>query len=315
MNKFIFSIHPQTLRINTIRTFDVFVENSENDLQIYHKAGENYTPKDQANIFKHNISNLFVKNQDRGRYFKYLTANFPAIVDDPLTNINSKAEIIHSLITFMSMLMFETPTSELLMQYKSIIAKTAEFIMNEDEAIKHLIRVTSSSYTLSNHVVNVGVFGLGLAKDILGKNTNHNMAEIAAGLFFHDIGQYTIPKYINQRKGPLSTEEWEIMKKHPEEGYKLLKKFGVMTDEIKVIVIQHHERHNGSGYPFGLMGDEIHTYSKICAISDTFDALTSNRPYRNARSSYNALAVMQHEMKGEFDPQFFARFVRLFSKP
>jgi len=141
------------------------------------------------------------------------------------------------------------------------------------------------------------------------------MAEIAAGLFFHDIGQYTIPKHINQRKGPLSSEEWEIMKKHPEEGYKLLKKFGVMTDEMKVIVIQHHERHNGSGYPFGLMGDEIHTYSKICAISDAFDALTSNRPYRNARSSFNALAVMQNEMKGEFDPQFFARFVRLFSKP
>ena len=315
MNKFIFSIHPQTLRINTIRTFDVFVENSENDLQIYHKAGENYTPKDQANIFKHNISTLFVKNKDRGRYFKYLETNFPAIVDDPLTNDSSKAEIIHSLLTFVSMTMFETPSSELLTQFKSVITQTTEFIMREDDAIKFLIRVTSSSYNLYTHSVNVGIFGLGLAREILGKNSNHNMPEIAAGLFFHDIGQYTIPKHINQRRGPLSPDEWELMKKHPEEGYKLLKKFGVMSDEIKVIVIQHHERHNGSGYPFGLMGDEIHTYSKICAISDAFDALTSNRPNRTSRSSFNALAVMKNEMKGEFDPQFFACFVHLFSKP
>jgi len=212
------------------------------------------------------------------------------------------------------MTMFETPTSEIFNQFKVVIAKTTEYIMKEDEAIKFLIRVTSSSYDLYNHVVNVGIFGIGLAKEILGKNSNHNMPEIAAGLFFHDIGRYTIPKHINQRNGPLSPDEWEIMKKHPEEGYKILKKFGVMTDEIKVIVIQHHERHNGSGYPFGLRGDEIHTYSKICAISDTFDALTSNRPYRSARSSFSALGVMQNEMKGEFDPQFFTHFVRLFSK-
>ncbi|MFC1606744.1 HD-GYP domain-containing protein [Candidatus Latescibacterota bacterium] len=314
MNKFIFSVHPQALRVNTVRTFDVFVENEENNLDIFHRAGEKFTPKDQGKIFKLNITTLFVRNKDRTRFFKYLEANYPGIVDDPLINQSSKAEIIHSLISFLSMSIFESPTAELLEQYMNVIAKTTDFIMNEDDGIKYLIRVTSSSYNLYNHVVNVGIFGMGLAKEILGVNSKHNMANIAAGLFLHDIGRYTIPKHINQRNGPLSPEEWNVMKKHPEEGFKLLKKYHIDSNEIKFIVYQHHERHNGSGYPSALKGDEIHPYSKICAISDTFDALTSNRPYRSARSSFNALGVMQNEMKGEFDPQFFARFVKLFSK-
>ena len=98
MNKFIFSVHPQTLRINTVRTFDVFVENEENNLDVFHRAGETFTPKDQGKIFKLNITNLFVRNKDRTRFFKYLEANYPGIIDDPLINQSSKVEIIHSLL-------------------------------------------------------------------------------------------------------------------------------------------------------------------------------------------------------------------------
>lgn len=314
MSKFTLSIHPQTLKINTVPTFDIFVESSDDDLKIFHGANKTFTAKEQTKIFKYDIINLFIRNKDKSRYFKYLESNFPAIIDDPLINQSSKAEIIHTLVTFLSMSIFESPSTELLIKYKDVITKSTEFILNEDEAIKYLIRVTSSGLNIYNHVVNVGIYGMGLAKEVLENSSQHNMAEIAAGLFLHDIGRYMTPKFITNRTGPLTNDEWEIMKKHPEEGYKLLKKFGIMSEEIKVIVCQHHERHDGSGYPFGIKGDEIHPYSKICAICDAFDALTSNRSYRSAKSSFSALAVMQSEMKGEFDPRFFAKFVKLFSK-
>ncbi len=76
----------------------------------------------------------------------------------------------------------------------------------------------------------------------------------------------------------------------------------MISDEIKTIIMQHHERHIGDGYPLGLKGDQIHTYSKICSIADMFDALTSHRPYRYAKSSFNALQIMKNEMKKDFLP-------------
>jgi HD-GYP domain-containing protein (c-di-GMP phosphodiesterase class II) len=94
----------------------------------------------------------------------------------------------------------------------------------------------------------------------------------------------------------------------------MLQKFGVLSEEIAAIVLQHHERNDGKGYPLGLKGDKIHTLSKICTIADVFDALTSQRPYRTSKSSFHALGIMQNEMKHEFDGEFFAQFVRLFSR-
>ena len=162
--------------------------------------------------------------------------------------------------------------------------------------------------------MNVGIFALGLATDLLQNESGHNMKEIAAGFFLHDIGKCQITSEILNKRGPYTDYEWKIMKRHPSDGFKILNKYNALTDESKVIVLQHHERHDGKGYPNGLDGDKIHIYSKICCIADVFDALTSTRPHKRAHSSFNALKIMRNEMQGEFDPEFFARFVMLFSQ-
>ena len=104
------------------------------------------------------------------------------------------------------------------------------------------------------------------------------------------------------------------MKNHPDDGNSLLEKFNHLTPEAKVIVLQHHERHDGKGYPNGLKGKQIHIYSKVCTIADVFDALTSKRSYKKSLSSFDALKIMRNEMSEEFDPDFFKQFVFLFSK-
>ncbi len=102
------------------------------------------------------------------------------------------------------------------------------------------------------------------------------------------------------------------MKKHPEEGYKILEKFGEVSEEIELIVLQHHERHDGNGYPRGLKEDQIHMYAKICSISDVFDALTSYRKYKEKFSTFDALKIIKNEMNKNFDPELFEKFARLF---
>jgi len=103
------------------------------------------------------------------------------------------------------------------------------------------------------------------------------------------------------------------LKRHPRDGLRILAQFNEQSEPINLIVAQHHERHNGKGYPRGLKGDQIHTYSKICSIADTFDGLTSNRPYRKKYLTFHALKIMKNEMFRYFDPEFFQKFVKLFS--
>ena len=313
-DKFYISVHPQVFRIDSNRSFDIFVKNSEGRFVLFHPAGEVYSSETHAKIYKWNVPSLYIKTSDKARYNRYLEENFPFIMEDPLINTESKAEIAHEAVTFIAMSLFASPSADIISSYKKTIDIITRFVLDNEDSIKFLIQRTSSSFHEYNHAVNVGLFGLGLAKEILANDPSHNLVEISFGFFLHDIGKFTIPRHISKRNGPLSPEEWAIMRKHPEQGYKILQKFNALSDEISLIVLQHHERHDGRGYPLGLTGDKIHMYSKICAIADVFDALTSHRPYRTSKSSFNALAIMQNEMKNEFDSEFFAHFVKLFSK-
>ncbi|OZM56657.1 phosphohydrolase [Lottiidibacillus patelloidae] len=109
--------------------------------------------------------------------------------------------------------------------------------------------------------------------------------------YLHDIGKINVPSEILNKPGRLTEEEYEIIKKHPADGAEMVR--GTNYDELVPIIEQHHERLNGSGYPFGLKGDEILLEAKIIAVCDTFDAMTGDRSYRKAFDPAYALDVIK----------------------
>jgi HD-GYP domain-containing protein (c-di-GMP phosphodiesterase class II) len=131
------------------------------------------------------------------------------------------------------------------------------------------------------------------------------------GYLLHDIGKKDISTDILNKKGKLNDEEWAIIKKHPLIGYELLVKIsGKISEEVAQIVLQHHEKCDGNGYPRNLKDSEIGRYGKICAIADVYDALTTRRSYKEALSKMAAFTIMQ-DSKGHFDQQLLTRFIRL----
>jgi len=179
--------------------------------------------------------------------------------------------------------------------------------------LQNLINLTTLDFTTYNHSINVGIISTGLAKELLGDQPGYDFVEMAKGFFLHDIGKCIVPLDILDKKGPLTHAEWELVKRHPKEGIRILVQFNELTEVIKLIVSQHHERYNGKGYPKGLKGDQIHIFAKICSLADVFDALTAYRPYRKEYSTFKALKIIKNEMSQDFDPEFFAKFVKLFS--
>jgi len=120
-----------------------------------------------------------------------------------------------------------------------------------------------------------------------------------AGLM-HDIGKLGIPQAVLGKESPLNEFEWSLMRAHPEMGLTLLDRAGQSSREV-LAVLYHHERLDGSGYPYGLRAEGIPIEARIVAVADTYDALTSDRPYRMACSEAEARRVLAEEAKSRLD--------------
>ncbi len=131
------------------------------------------------------------------------------------------------------------------------------------------------------------------------------------GGILHDIGKIAIQDSILQKEGPLSDEEFEIIKTHPAEGERICAPLKSLKPILPVI-LHHHEKYNGSGYPAGLKGSDIPIHARIMGIVDCYDALTTTRSYRPSMSVDRTLGIMDNEtIKGKWDPFLFNKFLEL----
>jgi len=143
----------------------------------------------------------------------------------------------------------------------------------------------------------------------LGVDKN-DILHIRRGSILHDIGKVAIPDQILFKPGPLSEEEWEIMRRHPNIAVDLLTPIHYLQPALE-IPHWHHEHWDGTGYPDRLHGDHIPFSARIFALADVFDALTSDRPYRNAWPKQDAIQYIEEQSGGHFDPQLVPEFLNL----
>ena len=160
------------------------------------------------------------------------------------------------------------------------------------------------------HSERVTHYTLELAKN-MGIIDEKFLKTLKIAALLHDIGKIGIPDGILRKPGKLTEEEWQIMKQHPMLGYKILKNIKQLND-VAEIVLHHHERFDGTGYPVGLKGEEIPLGSRIFSVADTIDAMTSDRPYRKALSFEETAEELKKWSGRQFDPEVVNAF---FKKP
>ncbi len=138
---------------------------------------------------------------------------------------------------------------------------------------------------------------------------DQELTHMRRGALLHDIGKMGIPDSILLKPGPLTDEEWEVMKRHPVYAYELIYPITHLRPSLDIPYC-HHEKWDGSGYPRGLKGEQIPLAARIFAVVDVWDALTSDRPYRKAWTSSKAKAYIQDQAGKHFDPQVVEIFFR-----
>src|SRR2546430_7019504 len=144
----------------------------------------------------------------------------------------------------------------------------------------------------------------------LGITDGHTLRTIEMGSLLHDIGQIAVRDAVLLKPGPLDQDEWVEMREHPRLGWALLQRIEFLRD-ASVIVLQHQERFDGKGYPAGLAGEQIVLGARLFAVADTYDAITSDRPYRKAQSHDAAIAEMKRVAGSQLDPDGVNAFCSL----
>jgi ribonuclease P protein subunit RPR2 len=134
------------------------------------------------------------------------------------------------------------------------------------------------------------------------------MEEVAYGFTLHDVGKIGIPDHILKKPGPLTEDEWTVMRGHPEMGVRIVEPVG-FSDKTTQIILCHHERWDGSGYPNKLRGDEIPLEARVFSVADAYDAMTSDRPYRAAMDRVITLDTIKGSAGTMFDPDVVDVFV------
>ncbi len=204
-----------------------------------------------------------------------------------------------------------------------IVERLLAEVANSGGAALALADLASADAYTFQHSIDVAALGVLIGQhlfrergwvDYRGVRQFHRLEErvhmLGLGLLLHDVGKLALPTSITQKPGPLSPDEWELMRSHPRLGLELLRGDD-FSPIVKAVVLRHHERWDGSGYPDGKRGTEIHEMARIAAVADTYDAITSERAHALARPSYEAVRAILEGSGTLYDPDVVEVFARL----
>ena len=306
-----FPISIGSLKEDLITGFDLYLPAHEGSNPVlYREKNLPFESKDHARLSEGNIVELLVKTTDKKAWVSYAAGVLPDYLADTSKPVDERAGVLYESATGLVEELLASPDSaDLVSQSRNMAGGMVDFLAKETSSFYELMQLTSHDYYTYTHSVNVFVYSVSLAKK-LGKD-GPELDEFAHGALMHDIGKRMIDNDIINAPGGLSEAQWQQMQSHPVHGYEILLKQGETSKIALDVTRHHHEKMNGRGYPDGLKGEDISDWVRISTIADIFDALTTQRSYKDAMDTFVALRFMQDKMGDELDPNFFREFVSL----
>jgi HD-GYP domain-containing protein (c-di-GMP phosphodiesterase class II) len=193
---------------------------------------------------------------------------------------------------------------------QALVNGLLESLFRDPAAVLGLTAIKShDDYTL-NHAINVSILSLSLGAT-LGLD-EESLRSLGLSALLYDLGKVRIPEDILNKEGPLSADEWQIIKSHAAEGADLLKRIQLVDQMPMIVAYEHHQRHDLQGYPDGEhIGQEQHLFSRVVALCDAYDAMTTSRPFRREIRPDKALAVLMQGRGKAYDPSITKAFVAM----
>lgn len=295
--------------------FSIYLKQGEraNHFVLYREAGGYISRDHLASLRTNGVRTVFALTQDREKQLRYFTPKLEYLVKNRDISEEIKADLIYGLGRITVRDVLENPVKSNVENCRTLAVELVRFIIREKNAFRVLFKLMSYDYQIQTHSVNVSIFLTALANN-MKLCDREVLSYICAGALLHDVGKVRIAKEILDKKGPLTAEEFELVKKHPQFGLDIVQEVTDLPDVSLNIVHNHHEKCDGSGYPKGISVRDIDIYARIACIVDVFDALTTKRCYGDASHAFSAFGTMQSEMRRQIDTELLKEFILLVGK-
>lgn len=301
-----------SIRVDSAPEFDLYFRpTQEQPFVLYCERRTAFTEQARLRLERNKIEDLYIQKEDLQQYNLYIAENLDQILADKRYNPREKSVILYDCAQAVVGEILRQPHSmESLRRGKQVVSHTVGFMTSKSFRVEDLLRTLSCEYYLYTHSINVATYTIALCMRN-GFGDHATLREVAQGAMLHDIGESLIDPEILNKSGTLSGEEWELVQRHPVTGYQLLTEAGCFGEIALDIVLHHHERLDGSGYPHGLKGRELSPFIRMVNICDIFDALTTDRYHQERRNTFEALSYMHKNLRDELDPPLLRSFTEM----
>jgi HD-GYP domain-containing protein (c-di-GMP phosphodiesterase class II) len=291
--------------------FDLFLKNNHNGRSryiLFCHGNQQFGPQLRGELLNRNVEQFYISSKDKDKYLVYQEQNLKQIVEDSGKSSLQKSGALYQVAKNLTQDILKDPLPAHTIERASVwVGNTITHIIQNENTFSTLIEVTSHDYHTYTHSINVSVIGLLFGKYLSLKP--NELECLGTGLLLHDIGKSSLPQDIMTKRGDLTSEEFNIIKRHPKAGLDLLEDNKKIDGTSLKVVIQHHENHDGTGYPYGIGGNDIHLFGHISRIIDAYDAMTSDRPYAAAMRPFATLVELKGEMDGCFNNELLKEFI------
>ncbi len=278
---------------NSVTDFDMFV-NVGQHLILYSGQGYRWVRSELNGLINGGYEHFWIRPEDTSKAAIYeKMAKLPVV--SRLQKPEDRLQSIQDIGATFTRYLFEGELTESVVRKAQELANAVVDCVQEDpgciKAISGLANHDAYTYL---HSIRVSAYATAVAVQ-MGFSDEDSLRSIALGGIFHDVGKSSVPLEVINKSGPLLESEWVLMRSHPVEGLKKIDD-SCLHHVSREIVIHHHERLNGSGYPHGLTKESLLPEVQIATLADVFDALTSSRSYQNKRNRFEALDFIKHRL-------------------
>lgn len=287
-------------------------EYDDNDDPVFRKF-VNYTPENHEKIKKmmeaDDCMEFFIHESDLIKYYKdFKVRNLQtALENQPPLKVLKEAYLVGEQVLKEY---FENIGSSRILRTLEDLIKIIQQCMDRGKLeFIDVFKVTKKDYHSYTHCINVGFYCMALGNKLQMKA--EAVREIGLGGMLFDIGKKSIPYEIIMKEGELAPEEFQYIRKHPSGGRKALNDMKCYSENILRMAAEHHEKYDGTGYPFKLKGEKISLYARVCSIMDVFGAMTAPRANRPGMSPFAAVTEMKNKMEGHFDMRILINFIKI----
>lgn len=293
---------------------DLFLIYENGQVVLYRTQGSSYSTADCAQITTKGITHFYVPKSQHRQFQAAVELQLEHAYNDPAISQSERARIIRGACSRMIKDFMQDPRASGLSESISNMATRFDHWLSEDQSkFGLLLEMSEHDFYTSTHMVNVGVSCGLLGAELLGQD-DPMVRDLMHGGLVHDLGKFGVPVDVLNKEGKLTDVEWDLIRQHPQVGAQILETQPNTTRTILDMTLSHHERLDGKGYPNGLTESEITLASKICAVVDIYDALTSARPYRGPIPPRVVLDIMRKDVGTAIDQSVFKAWERVIER-